>query len=183
MSIEIQLSITKLIKKSMVNQFSDVVRQVDYHATAKSLDYPQIFETCAGTIQLNIDELNDSDFINFEDVDEDLIVTWILSNENVNEIEELSFIRFLLYQIKSKIQQLQEEEEVLKSWKVDKVLNISIDEIQNPVIPVTTNFPLIEPIVQQTTESVESESVEPESMVTILTEDPVVISEPSVEIN
>jgi len=171
MSIEIQLSITKLTKKSLVDEFSDVVKQVDYYAVAKSVEYPSVTETCAGTIQLNIDELNDSEFINFEDVDEDLVISWLLSNQNVNEIEELSFIKFLLYQIKIKIEKLQEEEEILKAWKVDKVLNVSIDEIQNPLISNNVVLPIESSIASPVTESVDSEPV------ITAPEDPVVMPE------
>jgi hypothetical protein len=147
MSVEIQLSITKLTKKSTVNEFSDVVKQIDYHATAKSIDYPTIAQTCSGTIQLNTDGLSEEDFINFEDLDEDLVISWLLNDQNVNEIEQLSFIKFILFQIKTKIIQLQEEEQVSKSWKVDKVLDISIDDIQDPTIEVNPVLPFNDPVV------------------------------------
>lgn len=171
MSIEIQLSITKLTKKSLVDEFSDVVKQVDYYAVAKSVEYPSVTETCAGTIQLNIDELNDSEFINFEDVDEDLVISWLLSNQNVNELEELSFIKFLLYQIKIKIEKMQEEEEISKPWKVDKVLNIPIDQIQNPLISNNVILPAEQSVALPVTESVDS------TPVITAPEDPAVIPE------
>lgn len=187
MSVEIQLSITKLTKKSMINQFSDVVKQIDYYAAAKSIDYPAIIETCAGTIQLNTDGLSEEDFINFEDLDEDLVISWLLNDQNVDKIEELSFIKFILFQIKTRIVQLQEEEQVSKSWKVDKLLDISIDDIQdptistNPVLPqpntIAVNLPVEEPapVGIALTETLVTEGIADLG--------PVVISEPIEESN
>lgn len=208
MSVEIQLSITKLTKKSVVNQFPDVVKQIDYHAVAKSIEHPTIIETCAGTIQLNTDGLSEEDFINFEDLDEDLVISWILNDQNVNEIEELSFIKFILFQIKTKTLQLQEEAQVSKSWKVDKVLGISIDDIEDPtasvdhVLPKANSFsstinsvvptinsvvptadPIVDPIVLPVQETAPVGIASTETLVTEAIADlgSVVISEPTEE--
>ena len=110
------LNFSKLRKKT-VDGIDDVVYQVEYFCNAQSEEYSHCSYSLSGFIEFEVDEIDEDNFIPFEEVTKETLISWILENKGVETIEELSFVTYAMEQVEKQIEDLLMEKEVkLFDW-------------------------------------------------------------------
>ncbi len=140
MAITYNLNIGSLSRKLSVEDLSNVVFEVSISVSAQSEEYPQFSYSCGGQIQLDTSELNEDNFIPFEEVTKETVIGWLLAKEEVESVEDFSYVRSSIQNVQQRIDALQIEDSVSVGWTI-------------------TNAP--EPVVTETTETVQEDILEP----------------------
>jgi hypothetical protein len=118
MSIKYTLNIGNVTKKFSVGEFSDVIINANVNVNAYSEEYPEFTYNCGSQIQFSINELEEENFVSFEDVTKEDVLGWILSQSNVETVEEYSYVKSAIDNIQGRIDALQEEENVSTGWTI-----------------------------------------------------------------
>jgi hypothetical protein len=139
MAINYTLSIGNVTKKFTVGEFNNVIVDVSVGVSASSdpvtevtgadEDGNDIIETivpsfsysCGGTISLDTSELDAESFVDFESVDKDTVVGWLLAKEGVATVDEFSYVKSSVDNIQARIDELQEKVTVSTGWSVTNV--------------------------------------------------------------
>ena len=139
MAINYTLSIGNVTKKFTVGRFSNVIVDVSFGVSAFSEpvtevtgtdeDGNDIIETiapsfsysCGGTIQLDTSELDAESFVDFDSVNKDTVIGWLLAKEGVATVDEFSYVKSSVDNIQARIDALQEEVSVFTGWSVTNV--------------------------------------------------------------
>lgn len=118
MDIINHIKITKLRSKNTIDQYNDVIYGIDYYIVCGVIEYPNKVHTTAGTINLNISELSQTSFINVDNVDQALVVSWMLNLENVESIKDLSVVKLANKTLMEILNKNVEETEILVDWNI-----------------------------------------------------------------
>ena len=139
MAINYTLSIGNVTKKFTVGEFNNVIVDVSVGVSASSdsvtevtgsdEDGNDIIETivpsfsysCGATISLDTSELDAESFVDFESVDKDTVVGWLLAKEGVATVDEFSYVKSSVDNIQARIDELQEKVTVSTGWSVTNV--------------------------------------------------------------
>ena len=139
MAINYTLSIGNVTKKFTVGEFNNVIVDVSVGVSASSdpvtevtgadEDGNDIIETivpsfsysCGGTISLDTSELDVESFVDFESVDKDTVVGWLLAKEGVATVDEFSYVKSSVDNIQARIDELQEKVTISTGWSVTNV--------------------------------------------------------------
>jgi hypothetical protein len=129
MAIKYTLSINNVTKKFTVGEFSDVIIDVSVSVNAYSEEYPQFTYSCGGQVQLNVEELDEDNFVSFENVDKDVVVSWLLVEEGVETVEEYSYVKYSIDNIQGRIDDLEERESISPGWVVTNEINQDVLDV------------------------------------------------------
>jgi hypothetical protein len=129
MAIKYTLSINNVTKKFTVGEFSDVIIDVSVSVNAYSEEYPQFTYSCGGQVQLNVEELDEDNFVSFENVDKDVVVSWLLTKEGVETVEEYSYVKSSIDNIQGRIDDLEERESISPGWVVTNEINQDVLDV------------------------------------------------------
>lgn len=121
MAINYNLSIGSLNRKLSVGNLTNVIYEVTVGVSAQSEEYPQFTYSCGGTVGFNISELESESFIPFDEITQEIIVEWLLAKEEVDSIEEFSYVKYSLSNIQDRIDALQLEDSVPVGWNISNV--------------------------------------------------------------
>lgn len=114
--ITYNLTLNKL-RKRVVNDFTDVVYEVEYFCRAYSEEYRQCSYSMSGSIFFDVDEYNPEEFIPFEDITKEDVLQWIIEKKEAQNIEEVDFVKYSLEQVQNQVDYLLSETEVqLSDW-------------------------------------------------------------------
>lgn len=118
MAINYNLTIGSLGRKLSVGNVSNVVYEVSVSVNAQSEEYPQFTYSCGGNIQFDISEIDEDSFVPFEEVTQETVLGWLLAKEEVESVDEFSYVKYSVQNIQDRIDALQLEDSVSVSWVV-----------------------------------------------------------------
>lgn len=139
MAINYTLSIGNVTKKFNVGDFNDVIIDVSVGVSASSEPVTEVTGTddegndivetvipsfsysCGGTISLDTSNLSTESFVDFDSVDKDTVVGWLLQREGVATVDEFSYVKSSVDNIQARIDELQEKVSVSTGWTVTNV--------------------------------------------------------------
>jgi hypothetical protein len=139
MAITYNLTIGSLSRKLSVGDLSNVIFEASVGVSAQSQEYPQFSYSCGGQIQFDTSEIDADSFVPFEEVTQETVVGWLLAKEDIESIEEFSYVKASIDNIQARIDELQLQDSVSVGWSI-------------------TNAP--EPVVSEPTEEVTEEAQE-----------------------
>lgn len=134
MSINYTLTIGNLGRKLAVDGLTNVVYEVSVSVNAQSTVYPQFAYSCGGTIILDISQIDPNSFIPFEDVTQETVIGWLLANENVQSVEEFSYVKAAINNIQARIDELEVEDDVYVNWSVTNSVPETIGEVTEETV-------------------------------------------------
>lgn len=132
MAINYTLNIGSLNRKLSVGDLSNVIYEVTVGVNANSVEYPQFTYSCGGTISFDISELDADSFIPFDEITQDTIVEWLLAKEEVDSVEEFSYVKYSISNIQDRIDALQLEDSVPVGWVVSNTSDEPDETILEP---------------------------------------------------
>ena len=162
MAIVYDLSISSLNRKLNLENLNNVIYEAAIGVSARSEEYPQFTYSCSGVVSFEISSIEESSFIPFEQVTKDTIISWILSRENIEKIEDFSYIKYSINNIQDRINALQLQDSVSVNWSItnslgdDTTISPQPQEVEEQVI-VDESVPEEETITEE--EQISNESV------------------------
>ena len=133
MNIQFEFGLSSIKTENTIGNFSDVVIECNYNVTVtpiqESLDlnYSDFkLYYSGGNIKFNVSELNENSFIPFDQIDKDILISWIMEKENVSSLGQIEFVKNCLLDTKQEviIVQLQEETKLDEGWKVTDTIDL-----------------------------------------------------------
>jgi hypothetical protein len=118
MDIINHIKITKLRSKNTIDQYNNVIYGIDYYIVCGVIEHPTKVYTTAGTINLNVSELSQASFVNVDNVDQALVISWILDLENVESVNDLSVVKLANKTLMEILNKTVEETEILVDWNI-----------------------------------------------------------------
>jgi len=112
------LKITKLRSKKSISEFNNVIYGVDYYLVCGILEYPDQVYISSGTINLDISSLNVNSFVSVDNVSQELVVSWLLALENIDTVDNLSFVKYANETLMFNFNLSREESDINVDWDV-----------------------------------------------------------------
>lgn len=115
MAINYNFIVGNVTKKLQYGELSDVIIRVSFGVNAYTDDTEpaQFTYSCSGSKDLSIEELDGENFIDFENVTSETIVSWLLDSENVDSLDEFSYVKASVNNIRDRIAELQVQTDTL----------------------------------------------------------------------
>ena len=124
MSITYSFSILKLRKKSQVNNLNDVVYLAECRGYALSTENENCVSNFTVTIDFDYTDIDPESFVSFDQINKNTIISWIINKEGVSSVEEISFIKNAIDDVRNQLEKLREDQEVFViDWSVSSTSN------------------------------------------------------------
>lgn len=112
------LKITKLRSKKSISEFNNVIYGVDYYLVCGILEYADQVYISSGTINLDISSLNVNSFVSVDNISQELVVSWLLALENIDTVDNLSFVKYANETLMFNFNLSKEESDINVDWDV-----------------------------------------------------------------
>ena len=108
MAVNYTLNIGSVTKKLKHGDLSDVVVNVSFgvSAEADASEPARYTYSCGGNKEFNPDDVDPDSFIDFESVDKNVVVGWLLASEGVETVEEFSYVKYSVQNIQDRLDEL-----------------------------------------------------------------------------
>lgn len=130
MSINYNLTIGSLGRKLSVGNVNNVVYEVAVSVNAQSEEYPQFTYSCGGNISFDISEIDEDTFIPFDEITQETVIGWLLAKEDVESVEQFSYVKYSIENIQKRIDVLQLQDTVSVGWVVTN--SVTQPEVEEP---------------------------------------------------
>ena len=145
MAVNYTFNVGNVTKKLQHEGLSDVIISASFGVNAQTdeAEPAQFSYSCGGYKEFSVEELDLDNFVSFEDVTYETVVGWLLASEGVETLDEFSYVKSSVDNIRARIAELQVQ--VNTSVSGDSSFNGSVTSEQPTPEPAPEPEPTPEP--------------------------------------
>jgi len=109
MAINYTFSVGSVTKKLQHEGLNDVIIRASFGVNAQTdeTEPAQFSYSCGGYKDFSVEELDPDNFVDFADVTSETVVGWLLASESVNSLNDFSYVKSSVDNIRARIAELQ----------------------------------------------------------------------------
>lgn len=114
MAINYTVNIGSVTKKLEHEGFSNVVIKASFFVSAQTDDTEagNFSYSCGGFKEFSVDEIDPEAFVDFSEITPEVVVEWLLASEEVDSLDEFSYVKASVDNIRARLDELQIQADV-----------------------------------------------------------------------